>query len=888
MADDSAAVIVIGGQTVTPFARVGHVRIDDLLNDAPNTAALTLVYTPRIGPAVTGPFDAGGFDGAAFNIATTPPGLMPPPPILPGAPINIYLGTVDPARQIFGGQIVTREQFHEFDQPDHVRLHVTCTDHTRRLNRRKVLAAYGTSSATAIVLNVIQTFAPTITTAHVQTGLAAVDGGIVFTFEEVSRALSRIAEKIGAYWFIDYAGDLHFFTGIEAASDPAPIVPGADFADLRITADLSQVRTRITVEGDGATVLATLPAGDPILPVSGAIPFNPAGGLAKLGETSRVTYAGTHNGGVTTNTVGVGTGGSPPPTAPAAPAAAVASGTAGRLIGGPYQYAVTFELADGARSDPGALSNPVTIGGVGAPGQVNAGVFNPPVKGPIQVGVSYRYAQSFVTAGGGETPATLGGALVTGRIVGAPGGGIFIQAYPSGGQIAEGYYYYAVTFLTPGGETTGSETWVAVPPGGAGSVSISNIPIAGDQRVVGRRLYRASKGGFGAPTLPWRHLVDIPNNNDTSFVDVSADATLSPAPLPSFNSANDVGEGADMFVQTSGDPRVIRRRIYRQESNGHYRLIVEIPDNTTTTFRDVTISGTGGAIAPTENTTAAGAISVTGIAIGPAGTARRRVFRTTAGGNQLRELTSIGNNTGTTYTDTEPDSNLGGSPLPAQGAAGTGAPPTAEGASALRVLDLTGMPTAGWIAVEGQLIRYTGTSSADGNFLTGIPATGPGSITATIPSGAVVTSSPILIGVAPVLAVTLGDPVQLLVQVDDLPAQAALAAVEGGDGIIEHYIQDRRLNETAATARGRAELELFKTVETQVSYRTHDPNTRSGRTVAITLPPPVNLEGEFLIQKVTIDNLSIAKNFHPRRAVEASTTRFSFDDVLNRLRLEQT
>jgi hypothetical protein len=136
--------------------------------------------------------------------------------------------------------------------------------------------------------------------------------------------------------------------------------------------------------------------------------------------------------------------------------------------------------------------------------------------------------------------------------------------------------------------------------------------------------------------------------------------------------------------------------------------------------------------------------------------------------------------------------------------------------------------------------------------------------------------------------VTLGDAVQLLAQVDDVPAQTAMAAVEGGDGIIEHYIQDRRLSEAGAIARGTAELTLFKQIETQVTYTTHDPNTRSGRTVHMDLPAPTNLVGDFLIQKVTIDDVSIAKNWYPKRTVEASTTRFSFDDVLSRLLMEQT
>ena len=139
---------------------------------------------------------------------------------------------------------------------------------------------------------------------------------------------------------------------------------------------------------------------------------------------------------------------------------------------------------------------------------------------------------------------------------------------------------------------------------------------------------------------------------------------------------------------------------------------------------------------------------------------------------------------------------------------------------------------------------------------------------------------------SPVVGVSLGDAVQLIAQVDDLPAQAAIGAIEGATGIIEDYIQDRRLSEAGARARGLAQLELFKRVETQLSYTTHDTKTRSGRTVHVDLPAPTSLTGDFLIQRVTIDDVATWTSTNPRRKVTASTTRFSFDDVLNRILLE--
>lgn len=891
MADASSVLVYIGNRDLTHFARVGRIRIDDVLNDAPNTAALSVVLTPKLAPSFTGPFARPAFDAGAFNTADGPL-VMTTPTVAVGAPVGIYLN--GGADQIFGGEVLTREQYAEYDRPlpSHVRLDLNCTDFTRRLNYRKVSKDYGTQSATAIVLDMIATFAPTIGTAAVQAGLPALSGGITFTFEDVSRALSRIAEKIGAYWYVDYKATLHFFTGTEAGATPAPLVPGGRFADLKIKADLSQVRTRILVEGDGATVALTLPAGDAILPVSQTVPFGASGGLATLGA-ARIAYTGIVPKGPQANTTGPASGGSsagPPPTAPTPPTVAVAPpATAGGLAGGPYQYAVTCELADGSRSVLGSPSAPVTITGAGDPPPTSAALLGTPSKGPIAVGVTSSYATAFVTPDGRQSVATLGGTALTGRAVATPVSTAATGNFGSGG-IAAGVYRYAATYLTAAGETLPNFT-PDISTGAATSVHVTFVAPT-DGRIVATRIYRSSVAASpGTPVLPWRQVVDVPKTSGVNFFDdTTADANLSPKNYPAFSTATDTGEAATVTVPTSSDARITKRRLYRKDGPGEYRLVAELPDNTTTSFTDVNV-GPGGDIAPTVNLITTGAINLSAIGLGPAGTGTRRIFRTLAGGSQYRELVALADNTTTTYLDATPDGNLGGSPLPGIGtpAVAGSIPPTLAGATSMQVDDLTGFPSAGWVLLEsGTMVRYGTTTTVGGNFLRGIPATGPGAIAADILAGSIVSLAPALVGVSPVLGVTLGDSVQLLAQVDDVPAQTALAAIEGGDGIIEHYIQDRRLSQAGATARGQAELALFKTVETQLQYTTHDLETRSGRTVHVALPAPTNLTGDFLIQRVTIDDVSIAANWNPKRHVQASTTRFSFDDVLARLLLEQS
>jgi hypothetical protein len=909
-------VVLIDGQVVTPFARVGRLRIDDLLNDAPNMAALTFVSAPRLASAETvGAFAPHAFDVGAFASLTSLAGAftdafdpgafahqpshavpITPPPILPGALIAIYAGTIDPATQLFGGQITVREQYAELDVPAHVRYDLTCMDWTRRLNHRTVTTEYLTASVTAIVQDVITRFAPLITTAHVQAGLPSIPG-MTFTFEDVSGALSRLAKNIGAQWYVDYVGDLHFFIGTEAGPQPAPIVPGGRFADLKIAADLTQIRTRVIIEGAGGAAAATLATADSLIPLSTVVSFPAAGGRAKIG-TALVTYTGTLPGGVKANTTAPFPPGTapvdpiPPPAAPGAPGVALApTSTPGKLTGGPYTYAVTLELSDGRRSDVGAASAPVTIPAAANPPPTTATLPTPPIAGPIRAGVTATYATSYVDAAGNETVATTGGTIVTGRGVAAPAGFVAVNA-STGGAVDLGWRVYRMTYVTAAGETAPSPLGAAVQTIAGFQTHVISLMPSSDPRVVAQKIYRSttSDQSTGA-AAPYRFVMSVTGSGQVN--DISSDAALPTAALP-ITSTADTPEGAVVTVPTSSDPRIVARRLYRKDGGGEYRLVAHLADNVTTTFAD-TLPATGGQLAPTINRVTTGAVLVSGIAIGPAETVRRRLFRTAAGGSQMRELVTLNDNTTTTYTDVDGDTALGGAPLPPQGIAGNpgGAggvqPPTLAGATLIELDTLAGIPAAGWILVEEQVIRYTGTSTAAGRFfLTGVPAAGAGAITADMLAGTVISTVPALVGVAPSQRVTIGDDVNLIVQVDDLPAQTALAAVEGGDGIVEHYIQDRRLSDDGARARGLAELVLFKAVETRISYTTHDPETRSGRTVHVNLPAPTNLSGDFLIQRVTIDEVMTWTETYPRRVVDASTTRFSFDDVLARLLLEQT
>jgi hypothetical protein len=193
----------------------------------------------------------------------------------------------------------------------------------------------------------------------------------------------------------------------------------------------------------------------------------------------------------------------------------------------------------------------------------------------------------------------------------------------------------------------------------------------------------------------------------------------------------------------------------------------------------------------------------------------------------------------------------------------------------------------GWVVVAGQYIRYTGTS---GNNLTGVPNSGIGSIEREITAGSDISTVPHLTGIPSVgdgsigRATPVNDPINLLVMSEDATAQTAMATAVGGDGIHEEYFIDNRLSETEAQAQADAHLALLKDPLVTVRYDTTDQGTRSGRKVTFSLGAPTSLSGTFKIQSVLISGFSADGSFFPRRSVEASSRRQSFEALIRLLR----
>ena len=525
-----------------------------------------------------------------------------------------------------------------------------------------------------------------------------------------------------------------------------------------------------------------------------------------------------------------------PPTI-ALTAGPVQSGTGG-VEQGAFDYVVTYFNGNGTgETTPGPVSNSVTTtpvtskipltnipGGAGTgtapPGWVSTGVY----RRKNGTGAFLRLYSGGVSFYTDQTP-TQGLMAIEPPTTNTTGGG----------QLEPGTYDYVYTFVTAAGESTPSPISAAVVVDAIHTtVPLSGI-LVGPSGVIARNIYRR-KNGTGAFLC-----VTKPGDNT---------ATPPTPPPPSLG------------------------------------------NNSDTTMDDKIPSSALQGAAPTVDTTLAARFTLSTLSVGPATVTQRRIYRSAAGQTVLQLLATLADNLTTTYLDVLPDSSLGvvaptSDTSQLQLPSGT----VLAGSTSLLLFGLSPAFQAGggWAIVgNGEIaIRYSGVTA---NSLTGIPATGVGSISTTLSFGSLATAAPALLGIPASgpgsirYALHAGDNINLLMTCDDLNAQAALAAMIGGSGITEGYIQDGRIGYTEALARGAAMLDERAHLIIEVHYTCRDPLTRSGATIHCALPAPTNLGGDYKIQDVTIANFSPKPGQPPTYTVQASSERYSLDDLLRMAR----
>lgn len=707
-----------------------------------------------------------------------------------GQAITIGLGSLDPDRLLFGGEIQFLDESYELRKDLEV-WPCNLVDHTFAINKRRPFGTWVNTSVTTIAQYCVAVFAPGFTANHVQAGLPAISINFDGTDDFMS-CMSRLASSINGRTKVDYLRDLHLFI-TEAVDAPDPIDndhPVLNDPPMRFSTDLSQCRTRVYGKGHGEALLSDVLASEWILPVADSVMFNDQGGQVVLGttadgaQTQILSYAGIHRG---SGGGLVGPGAQPS----SAPFVTLANGTG--IETGLHDYAITFVTASGE-----SLPSPRKT--------IDVGHEAPDLVGPHGIG-------TLENDDGSRVPSPLSNPI-------------------------SGHTYrmvYTWTRLSDGVETL---------PSPASNGVVSN----------GHALMIAEGGlehGFSGP---------------------------SGFSAPNFYFSDNGGP----FQKFSGFSAVGSYAVFTWSSLG--------------------------ASPPAVNQT-----KLTGIPIGGVSVTARKVYRTAIGSSQLKLLATIADNTTTTFgPDSTADASLGAN-VPTIDTSGLSQPggQVLAGESTLIVAGTAPFsPGGGWAIIGNgqQVIRYTGIT---GTALTGIPTSGPGSIVASVSFNSTVTAAPALVGMnayngIPV-ALAKGASVNIWVQRDDLAAQAALGALErdpngnATDGIREYTITDERSTEARMVELCDADLARFARPIVGVKYHCRDPKTRAGKTVAINLAAsdgffdpaffdpdffdtggPWGLTGEFLIQDVTI-TFDEAPSLLPRYAATASSAKFSFEDLLQRV-----
>lgn len=982
-----------GSQTALMPARVGHMRLGaSRVGYYQPTLTMTINGVARYARAVEGLRITDELDGTPNTATFRVSGFTP----VHGQEVRIGLGGLNRGQIIFAGHILRVTQIYVGGAAN-IQYDLFCISYEWLLNRRSVTGKFTATSATDIVLWIMEETSGFTTTA-VEDDLPSIDE-ITFTNVQVGDALDRVAKRIGASWIVDYTKVLHFGLTITPWSSAIHSITTADphsMEGIAQTVDLSQVRTRIPVTGGGSVTLAAIEAGAQDLPVDDPSWYDADGGTVEVGP-QHVTYTDVEIGGdgaiigtgvqaptnaltsaaalgagltagdykyKTTYVTGSGEtltgpesialtlGGSTtaPSTAPT-----IAKAIAGNLSAGAYKWKVSYVTAAG-ETIPGPETGSLTMDEVTAPASAPSAA--KATTGNLSAGV-YQWKQTYVDSAGGETTPSSASASVTMDSVADP---VTIGTASAPTETAGSHTYsYKYTFsngsvetlpsaasndisvqLTGGAPSLPSSPFrltrsgIETPPAGfsvvfyrtkdSGSTwfkmlgpsdgftsddgtyyydherdtalsattapgsstahyrkATVTITVSPDANVASRKLYRTTAGGS-----TFKLVATIANNSATSYADNTADGSLG-ADAPSSNTAV-YRKGSLTAIAVSAEAGVTDVNIYRTQANGSTFKYVATISNGTTTYTDNTADGSLGADALTVSTSLYKQASLTNVPLSPdAAVTERNIWRTVANGSVFKFLVNLPNNTTSTYADSIADGSLGATEPGSDTSGITAADGTVNAGSATIPVSST-TPFAsggGWARIQSQVIRYTGKTTTT---LTGVPAAGVvGALASSVRYGSEVLAAPTLTGIPAsgdgsiLYNIPQGEAVNLYVVREDAAAQTAMAALVGGDGIVEEALSDGRWSQAEAENRGDARLEETKDPLVTIPYRTRDMTTRSGRVVSIDLDAPTSISGEFKVQRVVLSDFGGGFT-RPWRTVEVSSRKFSLEAILRLIR----
>lgn len=563
---------------LSPLHRHGCAR----LNVMRLNAARLNVYEPWVSSSVDGVANPGGsvpgaglrIEGASIEHALNDQtdtasfrarGFTP----IAGQTIRVQSGDNDLEHRLFAGRIIERTTLYEGDRQHLVAYDLRCVDPTWLLGRRLVLKTYTNQSATAIVLDLVASFTRNVTTVHVQAGLALIDA-ITFANEYVPQCLTALCQRIGAYWYLDYAGDLHVFTS--EAPDAVPITDAQPRTSRghTLTEDLSQVATKVIGRGGGGQVAIDTPANETALPLDTSLWYADAGGLVEVGA-QLLTYTGVRGraadtGDVTAGAL-VGTGNAPG----AGPTVWLAS-VAGSPVGvGTYLHAVSFVTASG-ETVPGPTTSRVVPGSAAIPmATATAARSTGTGTSGMTAGGTYRFVVGVKFYGGGMiwTPASVG------YVVDGKWWEVYLGTATIAGGVFTSYGYYYPDL---------GQTW-------------QNAPIEFTElyRTTngGSTYYRVKQSAGAVVVAGW--WLDSSNVSDAALVSLPQ--------LPAAVGTLNAMLLTDIPIGASGSG-VTQRKLYRTAANSStpLKLRTTLADNTTTTSLDSVADAALGASAPATDT----------------------------------------------------------------------------------------------------------------------------------------------------------------------------------------------------------------------------------------------------------------------------------------------
>jgi hypothetical protein len=342
-------IVVLNGVEVSRSARIDGAGVTYQLNHAPDTLQL------RIGT-----------------------------PVVPvaGQTITLWVGAADAAHLLFSGRILEVTALYEGERPALVAYDVHAIDPTWLINRQVVSAQYTNQSATAIAQDLLARFTRGFSGTAIVAGLPTIDE-ITFTNEQVADCFTRIAQRIGGYWYCDYTYVVHLF--LDEGKTAHPITQADPYGSRHHTLDedLSQVATKIIGRGGGAQAAVPLLPGDTSLPVTEHVWYSPSGGLVESG-TQRITYTGLGGTNETGSTLGLMT----PPAAPGN--LGTFQQTGGSLAPGTYRIAYTYVVGPPNNVTGETTSGPystITVPSGGTGQNWIQDLAPPPATDPRQIGL---------------------------------------------------------------------------------------------------------------------------------------------------------------------------------------------------------------------------------------------------------------------------------------------------------------------------------------------------------------------------------------------------------------------------------------------------------------------------------------------------------------------